>query len=166
MSLIAPKLQPLALQEISSYSGMTHFAAITADALTQTTAATAQTITLATIPAGYYVIKSEMRLVKPFKDASDNAFNTTTASLGDGTGVATHIAAKELNENGTEITTPQLNNTAVGPYAADSTLTITFNSMAAKSLNNIDVGEVHVLVQLFNPKGLSDVKRLSPITTK
>lgn len=166
MSVIAPKLQPLALQEISSNAGMTHFAVITADALTTSTANTAQTINMGVVPAGYYVMKSELRLVKPFKDASDAAFNTTTTSLGDGSAVNTHITAKETNENGTEIVVPALNNTPVGPYTSADHLDITFNAMAAKKLSDIDVGELHVLVQLFNPKALSDVKRLSPITTK
>jgi hypothetical protein len=160
------KLFPLALQEISSFAGFTHMAIIDADDLTMATAATAQKIKLGPIPAGAYVHKVELRLVKPFKDASDAAFNTTAVTVGDNTAANTFITTKELNENGTEIVVPALQNTSTGPYTAADEIDITFNSMTGKKLVDIDVGEVHLLVQIFDPKRLSDVKALSAITTK
>lgn len=161
-----PHLAPLALQEISSFSGFTHLAIVTADHLTQATANTVQTIQLGPLPIGIYVYKAEFRPVKAFRNSADAAFNSTTASLGDSAAVTTFITAKQLNANGTPIVLPQLMNTPTGPYAAADYVAITFASMAAKSLVNINEGELHILIQLFHPKTLSDVKRLSSITTK
>lgn len=159
-----PHLTPLALQEITSYAGFTHICPITADNLTMATNATAQTIQLSPLPIGTYVYKVEFRLVRPFKNSADAAFNTTTASMGDTSGVASMITAKELNANGAFITVPALMNTPTGPYAALDALNITFNAMAAKKLLDINIGELHILAQLFIPKSLSDVKRESAIS--
>jgi hypothetical protein len=140
--------RPLGTQEQAGNGGFTHESIVTADDLTQTTVAAAQTITLAVLATNDIILKVGWKLKTAFKDVSDAAYNTTTISIGDNTGVATHIAAFEVNENGTEIF-EKYSNTAVGPYTAADKIAITFNSMAAKALFNIDTGEVHVFFQLL-----------------
>jgi hypothetical protein len=155
------RLIPLSEQEQAAFGGMTHMAKLTfADPLlvAQVTANTAQAVKLATMPKGSLVNKTMVRLVKPFKDASDAAYDTTTFSLGD-TGSATRFHnALELNENGAEITDPAYNNTAYGPYTADSDLIATFGSKAGKKISDLDNGEVHIFVQVLDTKILSDLK--------
>lgn len=158
-----PHLMPLSLQEIASFAGFTHFAYVNADDLTMATTNTLQTIRLAVLPIGSYVTKAEMRLAKPFKDASDAAFNSTTMSLGDSGAVDTFLTARQMNENGTEIVVPGLLNTATGPYTAADHVSLTVNSMSAKALLNIDVGELHILVGIFIPKVLSDAKAFESV---
>ncbi len=142
------RVQPLATNEIADNGGYTHICAISADDLTQATAAAVQTIKLADLKAGDSILKVAWRVKTFFKASADAAFNTTTMSVGNtATGVAAHIAAIELNENGTEVR-QGFTNTAVGPYTAADSITATFGSMAAKSLLNINVGEVEILFEL------------------
>lgn len=161
------KFFPLAHQEMISYDGHTHMAIITADDLTTAATNTAQKIKLATLPAGSYVKRVTLKLVKAFRNSADNAFNTTAVTVGDNSAANTFITSKELNANaGGLITTPSLQNTAVGPYSAADELDITFNAMVAKALLSVNEGEVHVLAEIYDPSKLSAIKRQSPITTK
>jgi hypothetical protein len=111
---------------------MTHMSIVTADDLTQTTANTAQTITLCALVAGDIIAAIEDNVVVSFKvggASPDNAFNTTTRSLGIPAWQRT--AAAEV-ANGT-VVKYKYSNTAVGPYGnkvAD------LNAMSAKSLSN------------------------------
>lgn len=145
--------KPLTTNEISDNGGYTHIASITADDLTTTTANTAQTITIATLAIGDATGKVATRVKTPFENTADAAFNTTTITIGDGTAVSTHITAQETNNNGT-VVTEKFSNTLVGPYTAASSVTITFNAMAAKNLNTINKGEIEVLFQLQRIKSL------------
>jgi hypothetical protein len=146
-------VRPLGTQEQAGQCGFTHIAVITADDLTQATAATAQTITLVTLLAFDIIQKVGWYLKTPFKDVSDAAFNSDTMSVGDNAAVTTHIAATEVNENGTEILS-HYSNTAVRYTSADK-IAVTFNSMAAKSLVNIDVGELHIFFALLRMSTLA-----------
>jgi len=155
----------LALQEKAAL-GVTHQAVVTANDLTQATAAAAQSFNLCAIPVGAIIAGVWLRLITPFQDAAtpDTGFNSTTVDVGD-TGSATRFAtAQQVNANGTFITAPQYNATAGGPYAASQFLTVNFNSMAAKSLNKLNKGEVHVLVNLIDAKKLSDLQFPTPLT--
>lgn len=154
---------PLSLQEIASHGGFTHMAVITADDLTEPAANTAQAVKIkGTIPAGAIIAKMEARLVVPFEDKSDAAYDTTTLVVGDAGSANRFLTSGELNKNGAEITIPEFTNTAYQP-SADEDILATFGSKAAKSLVNIDKGEVHLLLQLLDTKILSDVKRASTI---
>lgn len=157
--------RPLTTNEQADNGGYNHIAVVTADALTQTTANTAQTITLCGIKIGDIIGKVLWRAKTYFKDASDAAFNTTTMSVGDDASVTTYKAAIELNVNGTEVS-EGFTNTAVGPYTVASNLTVTFNAMVAKSLSNIDTGEVVILFQLQRIATLEQSTGSMPITTK
>jgi hypothetical protein len=151
-------VKPLALHEQAAHAGFTHFARITADDLTQTTANTAQTFTLFNVVAGDVMVKTMDYVAVPFglytAGVLDTAFNSTTRSVGDNS-VATHIAAGEANANViTAATTTRLGNTAVS-YSAANTFTVTFNAMSAKSLSSINRGELHVFVQILRVKQIS-----------
>jgi hypothetical protein len=146
-------LRPLGTQEQAGQTGFTHVAVITADDLSNATLAAAQTILISPLLAYDVIVKVGWYLKIPFKDLSDAAFNTSTMSIGDNAAVATHIAATEVNENGTEIFS-HYSNTAVRYTAADK-IAVTFNSMAAKALLNIDVGELHVFFTLLRMSNLA-----------
>lgn len=116
--------------------------------ITQATANTAQTLDLFPILAGQIVVRVWFKLRVPFKNSADAAFNTTTMSLGDTSGVAALLAAQETNENGTEILCA-VSSTAKAYPAAD-TARVTFNSMAAKSLVNLDTGIVDIFHEILD----------------
>jgi hypothetical protein len=92
----------LTLQEQAAIGANT-LVIITADDLTEATANTAQTLQVLTRKAGQAVRFVKHVLVTPFKDASDAAFNTCAAVLGDGGNTSRYMGSTELNENGTEI---------------------------------------------------------------
>lgn len=155
--------RPLTTNEQAGNVGMTHVATISANSLTQASTNTAQTLTLCALKAGDIINKVAWRLKLAFKDVSDPAYNNNTMSVGDtATGVAAHIAAIQVNENGTEVL-QGFSNTAVHYAAADS-LTVTFNSMAAKAQNDLDVGEVEIFFSLFRPSRLEQAVSPTNIT--
>jgi hypothetical protein len=156
------KFTPLLLEEIASNGGFTHMVVFTADDLTEATANTAQTIALPKVPKGFVINKGYARLVTPFEDKSDAAFNTTPFILGDAGDDDRYIASSELNKNGTEITYPTFNNTAF-QVTADTELLAKFGSMAAKSLSNIDKGELHLVLQIIDTRILSDLQSAASI---
>jgi hypothetical protein len=155
--------RPLTTNEQAGNSGMTHVCTIDANDLTTAATNTAQTFTLCALKAGDIIIKTAWRLKTAFQNTADAAFNTDTLSIGDtATGVAAHIAAIEVNLNGTEVF-QGFNNTAVHYAAADS-LTATFNSMAAKSLKDLNAGEVEIFFQLYRPSVLETSVASTSIT--
>lgn len=115
---------------------------ITHEDLTEATANTAQAIDLVGAEAGDVVLASTFQLPTAFEDASDAAFNDVTLSLGDGASATALMAAKQVNVNGTEILTAS--DTTGKAYPAADTLKATFGSMSAKSLEDIDTGEVYI----------------------
>lgn len=161
MATYSPR--PLTVNESSLNAGMTHIASVNANDLTNTTNAAATTLTLCTLKAGDIMIKIAWRAKTFFKNSADAAFNTTTMSVGNiATGVAAHIAAIELNENGTEVRQGFVNTAVM--YAAADSLTVTFNSMAAKNLNSLNVGEVEILFEILRPAVLEQAVGAKPIT--
>lgn len=151
-------------------TGYTWAIEVTADDLTESTANTAQTLTT-TIPiaAGDFCVSAGHYLTTPFKDASDSAFNTDTASIGDSVGgVATIYAALEMNVNGTEVLYKHVacSSTALSGFTSAAYVTVTFNSMSAKSLVNIDTGLVVFFIQLYKPSVLAGALEAGPLLTK
>jgi hypothetical protein len=163
------KFYPLTTPERAEL-GHTHVIEVTADDLTQTTVATAQTLnTPHTFAIGDFVERITWLLETPFQDFSDNAFNTDTVSVGDSVGgVATILAATEANLNGSEV----LNKTAVPTgtpstgFTAATVLTVTFNSMAAKALNDIDRGVLYLAMRAFRPAAIGAAVTYGPYITK
>lgn len=164
------KTYPLTTNERAEL-GLTLAVEITADDLTMTTVTTGQTLTANYIFAiGEYVERVTTFLKTAFKDANDAASILSPMSVGDSVGgVATILAAIELNENGTEI----LNKTAVPTgvpstgFTAASNLTMTFGTpTSGKAYVNIDVGCVIVGIRSFRPSLLAKAISPGPILTK
>lgn len=130
-------------------TGFTHRINITHEDLTETTANTAQTIAIFTVSAGDVVNDAALAVTTPFEDASDNAFNTTTVQVGDGDDTDQYIASTEVNVNGTEVKYMACAADAQLAYTAADTVDILVGSMAAKSLSNIDVGELDVFLSVI-----------------
>jgi hypothetical protein len=159
-----PLMRPLTTNERAETPGFTHVAILVAAELTQATPATAQTFDICGIKAGDIIYRVAGVPVVPFQNTLDSpAYNDTTVSVGDTGGVATLMAATQANENGTEAT--GMGNTAV-LYAANNTLRMTVNSMAAKSLVNLNRGEYHVFISLCRLTNVSNaIARTSPTKT-
>jgi hypothetical protein len=130
--------------ETKAATGFTHKAIVTHVDLTEATADTDQTIALLSVAAGDVVEKAAYKLVTPFKDASDAAFNDTKVQVGDGTDTDEYVAATQVNENGTEVLFAANVNTVPFAYTAADTVDLLVESMTAKSLSNIDAGEIHI----------------------
>jgi hypothetical protein len=130
--------------ESKAATGFSHKAVVTHIDLTEATADTDQTIALLSVVAGDVVEKAAYKLVTPFSDASDAAFNDTKVQVGDGTDTDEYIAATQVNENGTEVLFAANVNTVPYAYTAADTVDLLVESMTAKSLSNLDAGEIHI----------------------
>jgi hypothetical protein len=133
--------------------GFTHKVILTSADLTETTANTAQVIELITVELGSRVAECSHYLKTDFEDASDAAFNATPITVGDGTDPNRFLTSQELNTNGTEIQAfSELNSLDTLPYTylAADTIDVTFGSMAAKSLSDIDTGEVWLYLNVVH----------------
>lgn len=142
----------LTLQEQAD-TGFTDKFVLTHADLTETGADTDQTIQLLAVKAGT-VVGPEVgyKLVIPFEDASDSGFNTTKISVGE-TDIDRFLTATEMNKNGTEVlykVTANAVDTLPFAFTATDTIDATVESMSAKSLVDIDVGEVHLYLHLFD----------------
>ena len=130
--------------ETKAATGFTHKAIVSHVDLTEATADTDQTIALLSVAAGDVVEKAAIKLVTPFKDASDSAFNDTKVQVGDGTDTDEYVAATQVNENGTEVLFAANVNTVPFAYTAADTVDLLVESMTAKSLSELDAGEIHI----------------------
>jgi CTP:molybdopterin cytidylyltransferase MocA len=127
--------------ETKAATGYTHKAIVDHTDLTEATANTAQSITLLALAAGDVVRSGAYKLVTPFQDTTDAAFNTTAVTT-NAAGSAL-ISATETNVNGTEVFYKA--HTATAPLTATSASTVaaSFAAMSAKSLSALNAGEVH-----------------------
>lgn len=130
--------------ETKAATGFTHKAIVTHSDLTVSAADTDQTIALLSVAAGDVVEKAAIKLVTPFEDASDAAFNDTKVQVGDGTDTDEYIAATQVNVNGTEVLFAANVNTVPFAYTAADTVDLLVESMTAKSLSELDAGEIHI----------------------
>jgi hypothetical protein len=130
--------------ETKAATGFTHKAIVTHVDLTESTADTDQTIALLSVVAGDVVQKAAYQLVTAFSDASDAAFNDTQVQVGDGNDTDEYIAATQVNQNGTKVLFAANVNTVPFAYTAADTVDLLVESMTAKSLSNIDAGEIHI----------------------
>ena len=135
--------------ETAALLGYTHRVALTNKDLTQSTANTAQAITIRTAPIGLSVSDCAVRVKTPFKNSADAAFNSTTITVGDGGSAVRYIASTQVNANGAVVpfaVIPAANSSYV--YTAADNITITFTPMAAKALSSLDTGELIVLFRM------------------
>jgi hypothetical protein len=142
------ELKKLGTQERSAKGGATHEVIITHADLTESTANTSQVIAIKDALVGDLVSCVGMKLVTPFKDASDTAFNSNTVQVGDDGSANRFLASTQVNENGTEILFLAGTGTSYA-YLADNTIDITVGSMSGKSLSDIDVGELRLLLKVI-----------------
>jgi len=125
-------------------TGFTHKVVVTHTDITESAADTDQTIALLSVAAGDVVEKAAYKLVTAFSDASDAAFNDTKVQVGDGTDTDEYIAATQVNLNGNEVLFAANVNTVPFAYTAADTVDLLVESMSAKSLSNLDAGEIHI----------------------
>ena len=130
--------------ETKAATGYTHKAVVTHSDLTESTADTDQTLSLLALEAGDVVTTAAWKLVTPFKDASDSALNDTKVQLGDSSDDDEYVAATQVNENGTEVLFAANVNTVPFAYTAADTVDLLVESMTAKSLSELDAGEIHI----------------------
>ena len=130
--------------ETKAATGFSHKAVVTHSDITESTADTDQTIALLSVAAGDVVEKAAYKLVTAFSDASDAALNDTKVQVGDGADTDRYIAATQVNVNGTEIDFAANANTTAYAYTAADTVDLLVESMTAKSLSELDAGEIHI----------------------
>jgi hypothetical protein len=133
--------------ETKAATGFTHKAIVTHVDLTETTADTDQTIALLSVVAGDVVQKAAFQLVTAFKDASDAAFNDTQRPASATADDTDRVISRPLqvNENGTEDRLRRQRRTpSAYAYTAADTVDLLVESMTAKSLSNLDAGEIHI----------------------
>jgi hypothetical protein len=130
--------------ETKAATGFTHKAIVTHVDITESTADTDQTIALLSVAAGDVVDKAAYKLVTAFSDASDAALNDTKVQVGDGADTDRFVAATQVNVNGTEVLFAANANTTPYAYTAADTVDLLVESMTAKSLSDLDAGEIHI----------------------
>ena len=130
--------------ETKAATGFSHKAVVTHSDITESAADTDQTIALLSVAAGDVVEKAAYKLVTAFSDASDAALNDTKVQVGDGADTDRYIAATQVNVNGTEVLFAANANTTAYAYTAADTVDLLVESMTAKSLSELDAGEIHI----------------------
>ena len=130
--------------ETKAATGFTHKAIVTHSDITESAADTDQTIALLSVAAGDVVEKAAYKVVTAFSDASDAALNDTKVQVGDGADTDRFIAATQVNVNGTEVLYAANANTTSYAYTAADTVDLLVESVTAKSLSDLDAGEIHV----------------------
>lgn len=134
-----------------SATGWTDKIVVTHADLTESAANTAQVIQLISVPAGAAVSNAAFRLVTGFQDLDDNAFNSVTVTVGDGGSAARFVPSSQVCEDGSEVdfwATSAATNSLPYAYLVADTVDATFSSMAAKSLVNLDAGEIHIFLRV------------------
>jgi hypothetical protein len=159
-------VRPLNTNERAEMPGFTHVAVITANDLTQVTAATAQLIDLCAVQKDDIVYRSIGVPVVPFQNTADAAFNSDTISFGDDGLITRHYAAAEANWNngaGSGVNAVETMGNTAYQYTAAAILRLGVNSMAAKSLVNLNRGEYHCFFCLTRPSRMSNaIARTGP----
>ena len=103
---------------------------------------------LPAIRAGDVIKSVQLHLTTPLELTTDAAFNTCTLSLGDVTTATRYINASETNLNGTEVLNVIPGAATNVIYTAAGQLILTLNSMAAKSLSNLNKGQLNILFNI------------------
>lgn len=143
-------------QEVAARTGFTDLVVVTPDTdLTETAANTAQTLALLNVLAGDAVLAAAIVVKTALSDASDAAFNSNTLIVGDDGDTDRFITSFETNVNGTEILYKVHPSTTPYVFLADNTIDAIFAAMAAKSLVDIDGGEVHFYFRIARLARLS-----------
>ena len=150
----------------SALSGTNYQVVVTADDLTQASTNTAQSINLLPLAIGDVIRGVITYLRVPFQNRLDAAFNSDTVSIGDGGSVTQYTAAAEKNQNGSFVLEDLAAASTWKVYTVADNLVLTMNSMVAKALVNLDIGEIHVIFNHFRPSRIALARAPEPITTK
>jgi len=108
---------------------------------------TPQVFLLPKVVAGDEVVELGIRLLQTFQNAADGAFNSVTIDIGDGTSPTTYATALNIG-----LTTPIVFNHIPNKdvvYAAANQLQIRLNSMAGKTLSNLNRGQLWIKWNIF-----------------
>lgn len=121
--------------------------------LTEATANTAQTLSPFTCKANDQAVECvQAELKEAFEDTADAAFNSTAITIGDAGSAARLLASMELNKNGTEVYLKAGTGTTYAP-TSDTVVTITVNSMTAKSLSSLNKGRAVAYFRIRDRRG-------------
>jgi hypothetical protein len=108
---------------------------------------TSQVFLLPKVIAGDEVIELGIRLLSTFQNTADAAFNSVTIDIGDDVSPTTYATALNIG-----LTTPIVFNHIPDKnnvYSAAHQLQIRLNSMAAKSLSNLNAGQLWIRWNIF-----------------
>src|SRR5215472_7024331 len=118
---------------------------------------TSQVFLLPKVVAGDEVIELFLRLLIPFANSADAAFNSVTIDIGDDVSPTTYATAIQICKNGAFVSFQHIadkNNV----YTAAHQLQIRLNSMAAKTLSSLNQGQLWLDWNIFRaadkPKNL------------
>ena len=131
---------------------------LTHEDLTETTAATAQTIPLLTLTALYHMVELvRMEMLEAFQLTTDAAHNTTLIEVGDGGDTDRLLTSTQLNVNGTEVYMKA--GTGVKyVYTANDTVDIVFAAPAAdKTLAGLNKGKLRLLFNVYDARAARGV---------
>lgn len=104
------------------------------------------------LKAGDYIVEATLHLITPFANTADTAFNNCTVSIGDQNSATRYFSAVQVNLNGTFVPDSSFtpNNMFVYTVAIlPQYLQFTLNSMAGKSISNLNQGKLWFQFQLF-----------------
>lgn len=146
------KFSALTIEEVASSGGFTHrldfsYRDIPAG-VANNTATTWAAGYLPALAASDFVAKTELHLTQAFADASDTDFNSDTISFGDATTATRFVNASEANVNGTEVLNVVPGAVTNAIYTAAAQLKLTLNSMANKTVSDLDIGKGYILVEI------------------
>lgn len=92
--------------------------------------------------------KVELHVTTTFQNTADSGLNSTTVSFGDGSSATRFINAVETNKNGSNVIDTIPGATTNYIYTAAGQLQLTINSMAGKSISNLNAGAAYILLNL------------------
>jgi len=145
--------RPLLEEERVGAFGASHVAIITHEDLTETTADTDQVINIYTVADDISASITHAKVVDTFADLSDDDLNDTQMSAGDDDDADGFITAFQVNANGTAALVASRDGAYTDfmvDYAAANHLEVLVESMAGKSLSNIDAGEIHFFIRFLD----------------
>lgn len=143
------KFSCLTIEERAATGGFTHrldfsYADIPAGIANNTSKVWAAGF-LPAVAASDIIKRVELHLTTKFQNTADAAFNSDTISIGDATTATRFVNASEANANGTAVNDVFPGAVENVIYTAAGQLQLTLNSMAAKSISNLNAGKAYCL---------------------
>ena len=128
--------------------GATHAFEVSHLDLTEATVDTAQAVPLITLGLGFLFEVVDSQVLEEFEDASDEAFNSTTVSVGVAGSLVAQLAAQEVNANGTVVQAKQGTGVAAAPTTATAIVANFVPGPDTKALSNLDKGRVRIYAKI------------------